>query len=108
MLRSGRKGAGTLSEEIGARWRPYARLHGQGELVFRISESEYREFLRMREFALARAHKRAYNRIESAWVDRIGVSRSLLLRFRDEVEAAGARFAVVDVTVASAPTLLFL
>jgi len=101
MLRSRRKGVASLSLELGERWRPFARLDGVGELVIQISEVEYREFPLMRHSALAHALERSYNRVEASWIDSAAVSRALMRRFRDEVEAVGARFAVVGITLES-------
>ena len=93
------------SRAFGSRWRPFARVDGDGNVTIDISELEYWEFPLMRRLALVHLIEQTYNSLEVTFYNSHETSESLLEEFAAMARENDIRFVVAGINRESARML---
>jgi hypothetical protein len=76
---------------------PFARLDAEGNLVFELARTEYREFPGMRHSALIHSIEQAYNELQLEMYDSRAVSEALVLEMARLAQEHGTIFIVAGI-----------
>lgn len=105
LLRRMGKAVVPYSRAFGSRWRPFARVDGDGNVTIDISELEYWEFPLMRRLALVHLIEQTYNSLEVTFYNSHETSKSLLEEFAALARENDIRFVVAGIDRESARML---